>query len=157
MAPVGRRPVPSGRKAARGDAHGAREAAALAVRIDRPFGYQELHHQPTGVTGAIALRAHDHAGGDPEEAARLQRAVAFDLDDAQPAISVGPEVRLGGQAGARDLNAVALRHVPDCLARTGGDLLSVEGERDGAAHDDLSCICFRSDGGATVSSGAPLR
>src|SRR5207302_7445509 len=72
--------------------------------------------------------------GRPPDAGGGEHPLAVDLDHAGAAIAVGPVARFRQPAQMRDLDALALRRLPDRLARRGLDLDAVEGKADRLAH-----------------------
>src|SRR5262249_385752 len=75
-----------------------------------------------------------HAVGGLADAGGREHALALDLDHAGAAIAVGPIAGRRAVAEVRDLHALALRHLPDRLARPGLDLVAVENEFDPIPH-----------------------
>src|SRR6185503_20102368 len=67
-------------------------------------------------------------------AGRREHTLAFDLDHAGPAISVGPVAGLGRMAQMRDLDPVPACCLPDRLAGARFDLLALEDESDCLAY-----------------------
>ena len=119
MGIVGRGTDCGSRKSALANSHVCGDAAALRLGIDRGVRNQKLHDQPARTLGPFAVRTNHQPFRDPQHAARLQGAKAFDLDHAQPAIPLGTEVGSARKAGVRDDNAVAAGGVPDGLSNMG--------------------------------------
>src|SRR5690349_1571913 len=95
---------------------------------------QEFEHQLPRRLGALARGLHFHARCRPPDAGGRQHPLALDLDHAGAAIAVGAVARLWQPAEMRDLDAVALRHLPDRFARFGLDLGAVQCKADRLAH-----------------------
>src|SRR5437899_1125518 len=95
---------------------------------------QQFEHELTRRLGALARRLHLHAWSRPPDAGGGQYPLAVDLDHAGAAIAVGAVARLWQPAQMRDLDTVALRHLPNRLARLRLDLGAVEGKADRLAH-----------------------
>ena len=120
-------------EAAGGDAHAVGPGPEFRLRVMRDFalglvGDQQLeHHLPRGL-GALGGRLHLHAFARLADAARGQHALALDLHHAGAAIAVGAVAGLGRIAQMRDVDPLALGHLPDGLALERLDFLAVEDE-----------------------------
>ena len=104
----------------------------LRVAVGLVRDEQFEHHFPRR-PGAVRRRLHLHAGRRRADAACGEHALALDLDHAGAAIAVRAVARLGRVAQMRDVGAVALRDLPDGLARARVHFLAVEREGDGVA------------------------
>ena len=87
---------------------------------------QEFEHQLPRRLGALARGLHLHPRCRPPDAGGRQHPLALDLNHAGAAIAVGAVARLWQPAEMRDLDAVALRHLPDRFARLRFDLGTVQ-------------------------------
>src|SRR5204862_3852399 len=101
---------------------------------------QQFEHELARGLRALARGLHLHARYRPPDAGGRQHPLALDLDHAGPAIAVGPVARLWQPAEMRDLDAVALRHLPDRLARLGLDLRTVQCKPNRISHRRLTRI-----------------
>ena len=129
----------AGREAAGLDRHAlgpVPQAAAGIVGVGARglVGDQQFHDHPPGGHRALGGGGDLHAGGGLPDAGGGQHPLALDLDHAGAAIAVGAVAGLGQPAQMRDGDALALRHLPDALARPGLDLAAVEREADGVGH-----------------------
>ena len=135
VAAIGNRLRPAGEPARRDILQGRRlpELRLRIVRdvLGRLIGEQKFHHHPARRLGTIGLGLHLHPRRRRADAARGQHALAFDLDHAGTAIAVGAVTRLGRIAQMRDVGALALRHLPDRLARMRMHFDAVESEGHG--------------------------
>src|SRR5205085_3291373 len=95
---------------------------------------QQFEHELARRFGALACRLHFHAWSRPPDAGGRQHPLPLDLDHAGAAIAVGPIARLWQPAEMRDLDAVALRHLPDRLARLRLDFGAVQRKPNRISH-----------------------
>jgi hypothetical protein len=103
------------------------------------IGDQQLEYHPARGLGAIGRALHLHAGGRRADTACGEHALAVDLDHAGAAIAIRPIAGLGRIAKVRNVGAVALRDLPDRLARLCLDFLPVEGECNRLRHGVTIC------------------
>ena len=95
---------------------------------------QQFKHELARRFGALACRLHLHARRRAPDAGGGQYPLAVDLDHAGAAIAVGAVARLRQPAQMRDLDTVALRHLPDRLARLRLDLRTVKRKPNRISH-----------------------
>src|SRR5881394_335422 len=95
---------------------------------------QQFEHELARRFGALARRLHLHAWSRAPDAGGRQHPLAVDLDHARAAIAVGPVARLWQPAQMRDLDTVALRHLPDRLARLRLDFGAVQRKPNRISH-----------------------
>ena len=106
---------------------GVRVVSLFAPRL---VGDQELEHHAPRRGRAFRGGVNRHALARHPDARRREHALALDLDHAGAAIAVGAIAGLGRVAEMRDLDAEAMRDLPDGFARLSDDPLAVEREGD---------------------------
>src|ERR1700722_9751319 len=94
----------------------------------RLVGDQKLHHHFLRRDRARAGRFHLHTDAGRALAGSRQDALAFDLDHAGSAITIGPIVRFGRIAQMWNFAALPFGNLPDGFACVGLDLHAVEFE-----------------------------
>src|SRR5262249_29111795 len=106
------------------------------------IGDQQLEHHPPREFCFFARGFHFHAGGGMADAGGREHPLALDLHHAGAAIAVGPVPGRRPVAEMRDLDALALPHLPDGLPPPRLDFLAIEEEFDRIAHARPSAKCF---------------
>jgi hypothetical protein len=106
-------------------------------RAVRLIADQELKDQLARGLGPLARGLDLHPRRRLADAGGGKHPLAFDLNHAGAAIAVGAVAGLGQPAQMRDLDALAVRHLPDRLARLGLDLGAIEKEADRLAHVEI--------------------
>ena len=96
-----------------------RRDAVGRILVRRLVGEQQLHHHAARLDGTVGRGLHHHVGRGLPNAGGGQHALAFDLDHAGAAIAVGAIAGLRQPAEMRDVDAFALRDLPDGFARPG--------------------------------------
>ena len=96
---------------------------------------QKLHDHAARLHGAIGRGLHHHVGCGLADAGRCQSALALDLDHTGAAIAISAIAGFRQPAQMRDVDALALSHLPNGFAGPGAHNLAVDGEEQLVCHD----------------------